>query len=551
MTSRISHFILSMATVLANGAHGQTSLSQRATKLHSAPDKSWIQKYQSRTVKFISPGSDYAAATPGRHPVWVQKLMSDYLAYEPDESTDRPQGQCDPIRIRESILKFPSPASKTRTLNSIKQQCSPYLTAGPRFSPLQGLKIFSMKYNIDENPFFHRTVFLLPDGQKLKAVLALKDEKRRPLVIVRAGITGNVEEAFAERFFLYQLFERGFFHVLLVENMTGADYIHFNRSLSFGGLAEAYQNIFLAQLFKSNSQPLSRLIESVHLMGLSLGGQGVLTAAWMARYQKNPKLFGSFMAFCPLVNTTATFNYLFRESWLRFPLEFWARSRFSEFEQFRSDLFKGPFFGLAHRLLGAVATNYRKPPAELLGVVEPWFIQRQKDFLGLHELSLWDPTLREPVWVWVTKDDVVVPTRLNTEKLALLHPFMIDQGNHCSFPVVWDNRLLSNILAGHVLAGSQIQLQKKSITLDVNPNTSWTFRDVVIHEDRKEVEVTIQEGQNQKGFLIPYPELDFELPLGEIGTHERFMLKRWFSSNLQFEPDATGLRLLVSWPMVK
>lgn len=548
MTSRISLFILSSTIFLAAFGEANTSSPHKGEGL---PVKSWIQKYQTQAIRFVSTGSDYTAATPGRHPVWVNKLINDYLAYEPEETTLRPHGHCDPAKIRDSIIKFPAPASKTKTLDSIKQKCAPYLTAGPKWAALQGLKIFSMKYNIDENPFFHRTVFVLPDGQKLKAVLALKDEKRRPLVMVRAGITGNVEEAFAERFFLYQLFERGFFHVLLVENMTGADYIHFNRSLNFGGIAEAYQNIYLAQLLKSPTQPLSRVVESIHLMGLSLGGQGVLTAAWMARYQRNPRLFGSFMTFCPLVNTQATFNHLFRESWLRFPLEFWARSRFSEFETFRPDLFKGPFFGLAQRLLSATAHQYRKPPAHVLGVVEPWFVQKQNDFLGLHELSLWNPTLRDPVWIWVTKEDMVVPTSLNTARLALTHPFIIDQGNHCSFPVVWDSRLLSNILAGHVLAGSQINLAMKTITLDANPYSNWTLDDVVIREDQKAVEVTIMDGKTRRGFLVEYSELDFDLPPGKIGDHERFMLKRWFSSNLQFEPDAAGLRLLVSWPMFK
>ncbi len=515
--------------------------------------KSWIRAYQSESMKFIPAGSEWAAATPGRHPVWAQKLINQYFAYEPWDQTPTPLGDCDLFKLREAIRQVSDNRFRNQIVQKYRSQCASYFHEGPSNSLQQALKVFSMKYDVDSNPFFHRIVFFLPDGQKLKAVLAMKDLKKRPLVIVRAGITGNVEEAFAERFFLYDFFERGLFNVLLVENMTSTDYIHYNRRLDFGGLTESYQNIWLAQTLTSPSQPFSRFVQSVHLVGLSLGGQGVLTAAWLARYQKNPKLFSSFMAFCPLVNTTETFDYLFKKSWLRFPLEVWAHSRFKEYKAIRPDLFKS-YWGLAPHLLSAVAQNYHRPPAALLGVKEPWFVQRQNNnYYSLHELSRWDPTLRDPVWIWVTDQDPAVPVRLNTGQLQLANALHISEGEHCSFPVVWDNRVFSTILNGYIMGSSRWQVPEKQIKLDITPSVNWQLGNIQILDGASvvQVELTAREGKMKKTFSINRSDLDFQFRSAKLSPHEVWMVKRWLATNLHWQADTTGLSVLVSWPMVK
>ncbi len=543
MTFRISFQVFIVFLAFSTLAHAQTTAP--------FPDKSWVLGYQSRAIKFISHGSDYAAATPGRHPQWARYLLNRFLAWQPIDLNPRPTGDCDLYKLREAIRLAPDLRIRTVTLDQYHLKCAKQFIEGPQNPIEQALKIFSMKYEVDQNPFLHRIVFNLPDGQKLKGVLALKDSRNRPLVIVRAGITGNVEEAYAERFFFYQLFERGLFNVLLVENMTGADYIHHNKSLNFGGLAESYQNIWLAQTLTSKFQPISRLVQSVHLIGLSLGGQGVLTSAWMARYQKNPKLFSSYMALCPLVNTVDTFNHLFKESWLRFPLEIWARSRFSEFKTFRPELFEG-FLGFPSRMLDAVAKNYKRPDASYLGVVEPWFIEKQTNYYALHQLSKWDPTLRDPVWIWVTKEDNIVPVSLNTDQLQLANPLRISEGSHCSFPVVWDNRVLSAVLQGHVLGNSNFKVFDKKVKLDINPELNWDLTNITFPDDRQIIEIELSAGPKAKrSFTINRSDLDFSFRTPKLSEHEKFMIRRWLSSNLRWERNGTDLSLLVSWPMVK
>ena len=556
MTSRISLQILATFITFWVGFYSPASAQSSAQEVNSTtsvfPDKSWVSRYQTNALQFISYGSDYAAATPGRHPQWALYLLNKYLSWQPVDLTSTPTGACDLHQLREGIRLAADNRMRTKVLETYRQKCADLFTEGPNNPLQQAVKIFSMKYNIDENPFLHRVLFKLPDGQKLKGVLALKDDRVRPLIIVRAGITGNVEEAFAERFFFYQLFERGLFNVLLVENMTGSDYIHFNKTLNFGGLAESYQNIWLAQILRSPSQPISRIIQSVHLVGLSLGGQGVLTSAWMARYQANPHLFNSYLALCPLVNTVDTFNYLFKKSWMRFPLEVWARSRFAEFETFRPELFKG-YWGLPNRLLTAVAKNYKRPNAAYLGVREPWFIQKQTDFYSLHELSKWDPTLRDPVWIWVTDQDSVVPVDINTDKLQLANPLRIAEGNHCSFPVVWDSRVLSTVLEGHILGTSNFKFIEKQVKLEVNPKLNWDLTDIKFENDRQTIEIELSAGpKTKRSFIINRSDLDFGFRSPKLSEHEKFMIRRWLSSNLRWEQNpADNSSLLVSWPVVK
>ncbi len=546
MTFRISSFNSPvLALILSFYSWGNAQITS------AIPDKSWTSVYQKSSIQFVSKGSDYAAATPGRHPEWLQMLMSQYLSYQPTDLTPTPTGECELFKLREAIRLAADPKVRTRIVEQYQIKCPSLFNAGPSNHFKQTLKMFTMNYDVDVNPFFHRVIFSLPDGQKLKGVFAIKDNKARPMVIVRAGITGNVEEAFAERFFFYQLFERGLFNVLLVENMTSTDYIHNNRSLNFGGIAEAYQNIWLAQILRSHRQPISRIVQSVHLMGLSLGGQGVLTSAWLARYQANPRLFSSYLTMCPLVNTMDTFDHLTKKSLIRFPMEFWARSRFVEFKKWRPDLFKG-YFGLPNKLLSAVSQNYRKPSASLLGVREPWFIQKQTDFASLHQLSKWDPTLRDPVWVWVTNEDDIVPASLNTDQLQFVGPLRIYQGTHCSFPVVWDNRMLSTILTGHILGTAALNLGEKQVKLDVHPNYPWVLSDVRFYNDRQVIEIELSGGEKiKKSFMVNRSDLDFGFRSLVLSEPEKMMLRRWSATKGLWEKNGNDPSLMVSWPVVK
>jgi len=515
-------------------------------------DKARFKQFETPQMEVISSESPYAAATPGRHPVLVQWVFNKLFRWDPQDQAPAPKGECDLGPLTRTLMQAQAPQEKTKIFNHYVSRCESRFLNGELKAHIQALRLFTMSYSIDNHPFLTRVLFHLPDGKKLKGLLAIKDQKRRPFVILRMGITGNIEEAFAERFFYYQLFERGLFNFLMVENMTGTDFIHHNRSLDFAGLAESYQNLWMAQLLRDPQQPISKIVESVHLVGLSLGGQGVLTSTWLAPVQRNPNLFQSFLALCPLVNLKPTFDHLFEGGGAgRLPLEVWAHSRFAEARDFYPELFD-TYFGLPGRILNFVSDHYSKPQASLFGVKEPAFLEKMNEFYALHELKSWDPRLRRPVWIWVTKEDSIVPVHLNSATLPESNYLEIAVGNHCSFPAAWDGRVTQALFRGHILGASpNFKFGKKSVQLGVPFAAEWDVDDVSVKGSTGRVEVTlISKAKFRVRFDLGLEDLDFAFGSTTLTEPEKRMIRRWLSTNLTFEPSADGSGMTVSWPFV-
>lgn len=546
MTFRISVFEFLFILCGSCGSYAAAASSSPSI------DKSWIQTYASPEVEFPNANSEWSAATPGRHPFWVHLALNRILKWDPQDQPPAPHGDCATVKFVERLMQNPDPAAKTHIFEEYDKNCEDQYVTGPLLHSWQALRMFSQAYDIDDHPFLHRVVFKLPDGRKLKGLIALKDNKKRPFVVLRMGIAGNIEEAFPERFFYYQFFERGLFHFLMVENMTGSDFIHNNKVLDFGGLAEAYQNLWLADLLQNPKQPISKLVESLHLVGLSLGGQGVLTSAWLLPHQKNPDSYRSILALCPLVNLGPTFDSLFLKSgWRKLPLEFWAHSRFGEFRDTHPELFES-FFGLPHRVLTAIAKDYKKPNAALFGQREPEFLKNQTDFFALHELSKWQKQPHKPMWIWTTNDDWIVPVKINAATLVDQPIVHIKVGNHCSFPAAWDGRITQAMFRGHILGATKFRPITKFIELNVNYADDWDLHEVEALENTSQLKVTLLSQNNKKtSFEMSREDLDFQFRTQVLSEPEKRMIRRWLSTNLVFAPNPSGTGMTVSWPYVK
>ncbi len=511
--------------------------------------KEWIRELQTAELHFPAPDSKWAAGTPGRHPRFINYVLNKILKWDPQDQSPVPTGNCSVTKLVRDLMADPRASSKTAVFNRYYNHCEDQYINGVLQPQWQALRLFSMAYSIDEHPFLHRVVINLPDGKKLKGLLALKDNKPRPFVVLRMGIGGNIEEAFPERFFYYQLFERGLFHLLMVENMTSPDFIHNNKSLEFGGMAESYQNIWLAQLLRSDDQPLSRLVQSLHLIGLSLGGQGVLVTSYLAPFQKNPNLFQSYLALCPLVNLKPTFQYLFESGLKRFPVEIWAHNRFQEIEAYKPELFT-TYWGLPGRILSELARNYQRPPAELFQVTEPEFIRQSQDFFFLHELSRWDSKNHRPFWIWVTNEDSIVPVALNADTLPDVNAVRIPIGDHCSFPAAWDGRVTQALFRGHILGATDFQFEWKSVVLNADFKKGWNFQGFQPAQGGR-LKIELISLENEKtSFEIDLNDLDFHFRRAQLSEAEKRMIRRWLSTNLVFSPSSGGTGMTVSWPFV-
>lgn len=513
----------------------------------SKPD--WVNAYQSQVFEFPVSGSKFETVTAGRHPWTVGYFLNQLVSWDPQDSLLPLSQDCSAEGLTTQLIKSSESQVYNDVFKAYAKSCGHEFVQAYRPPYLGLLGMFAMKYSVNQNPFLRRTVIHLPNGQKLKAVLALKDQKKRPFVIVRMGITGNIEEAYAERFFYHHLFERGFYHLLMVENLTSTDFIYNNQVMDFGGISEAYQNVWLAKKLRSPEEKISEIVESVHLIGLSLGGQGVLASAWISPIQDEKKLINSYLGLCPLVNLKPTFDQLFVKNYLKFPLEFWARSRFAEIKKFRPDLF-GFELGFAERLLKASQETFTKPAQEYQ-LKEPDFIKNSQDFGFLHDLSLWDPNLREEVRSWVTRQDRIVPTSLNSDQLQRLQPLVIEQGQHCSFPVEWHPHVTQALFNSHILQNSQVQLGEHQIKIRTTID-DWRWSDLKLTDENEILLILKSENSNQTNeLLVASDQFDFLITSPIIDSFTFSALKKWFSTNLKIIIEKDKSQMTVSWPFVK
>ena len=135
-------------------------------------------------------------------------------------------------------------------------------------------KLF-FNYDITDHKKFQLFADELSPNVKIRGLLALQPEQKRPLVIFRMGIHGNRDEVLAERFFLKILFEDLGVHVLMLENLTSHAYLIQNQKISIGGVEEGLHTFFIINKIKIGKYPWSSQVTDLHLVGLSLGSQGV------------------------------------------------------------------------------------------------------------------------------------------------------------------------------------------------------------------------------------------------------------------------------------
>lgn len=180
-------------------------------------------------------------------------------------------------------------------------------------------KLF-FNYDISDHKKFQLFEDQLSPNVKIRGLLALQSDQKRPLVIFRMGIHGNRDEVLAERFYLKILYDLGV-HVLMLENLTSHSYLIQNKKISIGGLEEGLHTFFVINKLKNNEYPWSSLVADVHLIGLSLGSQGVFLTTMLD--EQSQHYIKSAQVFCPLVNFQETFQYMQGPGFFNGFVDFW------------------------------------------------------------------------------------------------------------------------------------------------------------------------------------------------------------------------------------
>ena len=183
-------------------------------------------------------------------------------------------------------------------------------------------------FDISDHKKFQRLTFVASSGYQIRTLLALQSDQKRPLVILRLGVHGNVDEFLAERFLLRMYYQDLGYHVLAIESTTSHGYLSINSEFSIGAVEEALQTLYILKSIQSQQVSWSSQVTDIYLAGVSLSGAGILLATYLDENMQHQ--IKRTQLFCPLVQMEETFRYHFQAGIKTAALDFWNARRLKE-----------------------------------------------------------------------------------------------------------------------------------------------------------------------------------------------------------------------------
>ncbi|MGZ3690645.1 MAG: hypothetical protein ACXVAX_04030, partial [Pseudobdellovibrio sp.] len=160
-----------------------------------------------------------------------------------------------------------------------------------------------VEFDVSNTEHFRKVWFQPTPNLKFRGLFGIHDfTKKRPFIIFRMGIHGNVDEMIAERFLARVIYENLDANFLILESLTSHGFLSKNKDISFGGVDEGLQTFFALNSLHGAS--FDKLVSSYHLLAISMGGPGTFVTALMD--YSNEKLIKSVVDFCPLINLKDT-----------------------------------------------------------------------------------------------------------------------------------------------------------------------------------------------------------------------------------------------------
>ncbi len=545
-----------------------------------SPQRAFLEQFNSSRITFPSEESPLMTDSPGRYPEPLNFILESLLSWIPRGEARLMSAACanDVWADRLKDKRVQSSAQLQGALvQKYFQDCRGEIETGDNgyFANMKGM--MTMKYAPQEHPFLRRVIVNLPGNVKLKGLLGLKgDMKRRPLVILRLGIFSNVEDFKPERAWLMMLFEQSPFNVLMLENMSSADFIANNSQFSFGGYDEGIQNILVARLLADPSEPLSQLVGSVHIFGVSLGGQGVLFSSLLNKYNspKQGALINSFTALCPVVDLKKTMESLTQGGVKSAFVDFWGRQRLRGLDQKIPSLVTYDSFAFLTKTISEIARTYHGGLSYVSSVHLPPGMSDGADFWGLNNFWKYYKQVEQPVLIYATQQDPAVPFELNSQllqnkeiKIDSKNIRVVDlpQGVHCTLPIPYDWHTLTTLFQAYILSHSpEFKMTENSLEVELNDEEWKGFFDAgskvqfEVQEPSKKssfvtVEMRVENAQGKEKTMnlsLPLSQFDFRFLNPELSTSEQEMIVRWLNQNLRVRlKTQKGIPTLkATWP---
>lgn len=557
-----------------------------------ASQRSFIQDLQTPQMEVISETHPYFDEKLGEYPWFASWFQWPAFKWIPK---GRPRIEKENCRLWDwqgQVLAETRRSFQSLSLAFEKklEECKEEFQNGPKdlfsntyLSVMPELKIF-------DHPWGQHVLFRLPGGVQLKGFLALKpDRQRRPLVIFRTGIFSNTQEFYAERYLFMMAFEQSPFHVLVLESISGSEFVKHNSSHSAFGFDEGIQNFLVARLLQRKDQPISQKISSVHMMGISMGGHGALFAALLNDLNPKPngdKVLQSTLVFCPLLNPRETFDFHQSFEPNNRALNSWASERLSvlkmHYPRLKNSSFVADFFSeLNQSYQGPLSSDpelrFPKEIEKLLAGKERDFFWRVNDFWSSYQ------NIQTPVFNFSTVQDPFVSWPLNSGRLrdgrinlknSNFKLFSFDEAYHCSFSVAYDWNFLSTLIQTYFLYHSpefttekrEFRFKVQNETQDLNGADNNLIR-VFFVEDQQLKAKIILKNHSKWNFLshfnlvreshwivpIPLAQTDFRSQKVLESSAGEDMVVRWAEQNIRLKLEKKNPTLptefVLSWPV--
>ena len=291
-----------------------------------------------------------------------------------------------------------------------------------------------VNFDVSDTTQFRKVWFTPKPDLRFRGLFGIHDlVKKRPLVVLRLGIHGNIDELIAERFVAKALYDDLDVNVLVMESLTSHGFLSSNKKVSFGGIDEGLQSFFV--LKELENTPLAKVTTSYHIVGVSMGGQGAFVTALLD--ENNGKQIKSIVDFCPLINLKETMDSHEQTGFKATLTDWWNTRRLkSLFDLYAdhpelNDWWKS-IFDLTPRFTKSVLTILDKERKEpLLSVSDmnqlvpgmKWpkgFAEHLVNSKSLLELNDFWPLyqgVKTPIMIYTTPNDPLVTNSVNSEKI--------------------------------------------------------------------------------------------------------------------------------------
>lgn len=398
----------------------------------------------------------------------------------PEESTGRPLFEeipdglsskdispgCDPRLFEDKLLsKKISTAEYYRQIKNYFSACGNELTQRSWIGGVGSLiKTSYYQYSFLQHPQIKSFTIKLPSGTQVPAVIALKrDPRPRPLVVLKCGVFCSAAESTSMIESVISLFDQSPFNVVLLANQTGTDHIALNHIVSIGGWTEGDEVMQVGKWLKEKWEYKDR-ISSVHLVGLSLGGNAaVMGAAYndMHPQADGSKVYSSVMAICPVVSLQPTLEHLFASPIIG---DLFAKYTKDQFTDSRSDLTDVPDL-----LTEKNIPKSKYEMSDFLGLLNSTSLQRRgiastpSSYFKNNNFWNLKQKVTTPMLVWASKDDIVVSNKLNAQVVEFDNYYQnsptvgvvnLPYGSHCSFSAAYGFLATTTVMKTFVLAHS-------------------------------------------------------------------------------------------------